>query len=345
MSSPPPSPSANDTLVHEQQTNGKRKQEHSSQDAPTKKRAKLSGTSSFTRHPVFWAADGSVFIQFGETRMKLYRNRLALHSEWFQELFDNKVVVSSGGVEESIPWATVDGVDLFQLDATEIALKDFEAVLTTLENAVNFCYTKPTFAFIASLVRAASFFRFRKILDFAVTYLEGMFSEDMKAVTKEPLPVTHATEVILLGRDWNLPQLLKRAFYELARAPGTEVHHINLLDKDDLALLINLQKHLAKAWLRILAFYRPSCSNSPACRTSRCTLSMTDKIVQNYRLDPIVGLDELRGLDWKRWKLCSACVNHRVKWLEQETAKLWDNMDGWLNLNPIAEANNAGASD
>ncbi|TFK65531.1 hypothetical protein BDN72DRAFT_880869 [Pluteus cervinus] len=343
MSSPLSSTSsADDTLAHERTSNGKRKQDSPVLDEPTKKRTKITSTSSFTRHPVFWAEDGSVFLQFGAKRMKLYRDRLALHSEWFQELFDKKGVVLSGEVEWSIPWADVNGIDLFELDGTGVALEDFEAVLTTMENAINFCYAKPSFAFMVSLARAASFFRFGKILEFAVTYLEQVFPEELGEVTEDHIPVTQATEAILLGRNCDLPQLLKRAFYELARAPEIEtcpvpeVDHVNMLDREDLTLLINLQKRLMTAWLKILTFYKPSdsCPQSTACTdtTDHCTPFLDSPTVQNYRFDPILGLDQLKdSIDWKAC-LCSACVKGRLDWLDQQKVTLWEDIGSWLNL-------------
>ncbi|TFK65528.1 hypothetical protein BDN72DRAFT_801038 [Pluteus cervinus] len=332
------SPSADDTLV-QRTTNGKRKQEPPAPDAPTKKRAKMSSPSTgFTRHPTFWAEDGSVFLQFGETRMKLHRSRLAAHSEWFQELFDKKGVVLSGEVEWSIPWANVDGVDLFELDGTGIALEDFEAVLTTLESGVKYCYAKPPFAFVVSLVHAASFFQFTEILDFGTAFLEENFTDDLGELTENALPVAHATEAVLLGRNWKLPQLLKRAFYELARAPANEISNraesINELDTDDLVLIIDLQRHLTAAWFKVLSFPKSSCTSSPACEKAGKTniLPLTHGIVKKYHFDPVWGLSELKKLDWKDRGYCATCSVVRVKWLDEQQVKLWDDVSNWLEL-------------
>ena len=71
---------------------------------------------------------------------------------------------------------------------------------------------------VAAIFRAASIFRFKKYLKFATQFLEVEFSDRLEDVT--PIRSLHAAEAVILGRNWNLPHILKCAFYELARASG-----------------------------------------------------------------------------------------------------------------------------
>ncbi|TFK65529.1 hypothetical protein BDN72DRAFT_962444 [Pluteus cervinus] len=327
------SPSLDDYPMHE---NGKRKLEVLVPNKPARKRAKLTSTSSFVRHQVWWAEDGSVFLQFGETRMKVHRSRLAAHSMWFRELFERKGAESA---EAGYPWAVVNGVDVFQLDGSGVSLTDFEAVLTALENGLNYYYTGPTFSFIASLVRAASFFKFGAILGFATRYLEEMFPEDVGEVTKELIPIAQVTEATLLGRKCGLPQLLKRAFYELARAPGSEEpltkenRRANILDPNDLLLISNLQKQLTSTWLKILISFPAAECRPPTCASSRSrALALSLSVVQDYHIDPICGFQELMKMDWVKYGCCPRCRTTRIDWVMEQRDELWDKITDWLGL-------------
>ncbi|TFK65527.1 hypothetical protein BDN72DRAFT_193469 [Pluteus cervinus] len=226
--------------------------------------------------------------------MKVHRSRLVAHSKWFKALFEE---------QGAFPQAVNGEIDTFQLAGTGVSLTDFEAVLTASEDGF-YCYAKPSLAFVASLVRAASVFQFEKLLEYATHFLEEVFPSDVGKVSKLPIPIADATEAILLGRNWDLPQLLKRAFYELARAPPSETpipkesRYATMLEKDDLLLVNNLQKYLTAAWHRILMSF-PKAECNPDCTTTRKGFSYNSPVVQNHHFDPIWGLTQLRTMDWR----------------------------------------------
>lgn len=79
------------------------------------------------------------------------------------------------------------------------------------------CYyhDTPHFPVIASIFRAADRLKFKKYLDFAERVITEQFSDDVGDVTVAEVPF--AAEAVVLGRNCNIPKVLKRAFYELAR--------------------------------------------------------------------------------------------------------------------------------
>src|ERR1700733_451562 len=77
--------------------------------------------------------------------------------------------------------------------------------------------TPPKFPVFASILRASTALEFPSFREFAVTYLQTMWSDDLDAVSDKCLP--YALETIVLARECNVPGPLKRAFYELLRIP------------------------------------------------------------------------------------------------------------------------------
>lgn len=81
-------------------------------------------------------------------------------------------------------------------------------------------HVDPDFSTVASIYCAAAALQFPKFLDFAEGYLELKFEDNSKSVTCQGYEF--AVEAVLLGRNWGLPTILKRAFYDLARSAPEE---------------------------------------------------------------------------------------------------------------------------
>ncbi|TFK65526.1 hypothetical protein BDN72DRAFT_193431 [Pluteus cervinus] len=301
----------------------KRKQEPPVEE-PAAKRVKTAA-NNFQRHTIFWYDDGSVFLQFGTTRMKLYRQRLALNSVWFKELFQKSD-------ELGVPIDVVDGLKLFYLEPTGVSLTDFEALLIAMEDGIEYSFSKPTFPVLASIIRAASALNFPKYLSFATTVLECSLPDKLDKVTKKPVP--YAADAIVFARTQGLQQLLKRAFYDLARTESfensaTEKHPVHKLDPADLVRLLCLQKRLTVAWLQAVA---PPPIN---CIKSGCSVKafmVPSAVVQEYYLDPICGIGELRKWNWAEKGHCVHCQDARPRWLREQQMTCWKNIDELLDL-------------
>lgn len=206
---------------------------------------------------------------------------------------------------------------------------------------------KPSFTIVAAIYRAASIFHFRKYLAFATAFLEAEFSDKLEDI--RPIHQSHAAEAVVLGRDWNLPRILKCAFYELVRASFfeseddsaeevTNDHPVHTVEPSDLVRLVNLQKRLALAWASVVNLPHIKCNQTPPCASSKLSKSWEavhgSGIAQRYYLDPIYGITKLLELDWKKKGYCTHCQGIRSRWLIGQQARIWDDIDTWLGLDP-----------
>ena len=101
----------------------------------------------YTKHPRFWVLDGNVLLQISSTRFKLHRSRLASQSTWFEKLFERRpgrkekmkteedVDDDSADIND-IRTEEADGYDLYYLDSTGIVVKDFETLLTAMDDCM-----------------------------------------------------------------------------------------------------------------------------------------------------------------------------------------------------------------
>ncbi|KAF8206919.1 hypothetical protein K438DRAFT_2083097 [Mycena galopus ATCC 62051] len=119
-------------------------------------------------------------------------------SVWFEKLFEKRA-----GREEPLEDDQGDIRDIV-VDGT---MEDFERLLTVMEDAIEFADKTPPFITLASSFRAASKFKFHKFNTCA-------------RVTTTLVP--HPVPAVDLGGEWDLPEILKRPFYEILRTPPAE---------------------------------------------------------------------------------------------------------------------------
>ncbi|TFK65523.1 hypothetical protein BDN72DRAFT_845402 [Pluteus cervinus] len=301
----------------------------------------------FIKHPTFWADDGSVLVQIEDVRMRLHRSRLKTNSTWFAELFDGKI---SGGIyDPDIMEQDDDGLPLYRLDMMDVKLNDFEVLLTAMDNALDFFLEKPTFSCIAALIRVSSTLQFPRFFSYAESILDSQFSR----MLSPPFSVKEAVEAIDLGRRYSHPQLVKRAFYELARVPGQfrllvtpnedqlpkgSSPLLERLDVGDFAILLDLQRELSRTWLELTDLPPIGCTQ-PGGVCASSSPSKTWEIVhgtgimKEHQLDPMSGICKLAEIDWKGNGYCDGCRNERIRFLTEQRTKLWvEKMETWLNL-------------
>ncbi len=122
----------------------------------------------------------------------------------------------------------------------------------------------PPFEKIASILRASRKLSFSTLDEFASHTLRQMWPSDLSKLTLDQIP--HATETIVLARTCKMPELLKRAFYELVRTGGLgqevvddgmdvdsvfiddEENELRTISQGDLVRLITLRERLHLAW-------------------------------------------------------------------------------------------------
>ena len=219
----------------------------------------------------------------------------------------------------------------------------------------------PDFLVVGAILRAASLFQFKKMLNFARTFLNNRFSSKLSSVKEAILP--HAAEAILLGRGWNLGTILKRAFYELARrdslcstddsscgsssddddddddthsdSDGDDYDAIQQLDSKDLIRLANGQKKLMSAWLSAVQLGGVKCTLKTPCSSNKghSIWAIISPHLTEYQFDPICGIEYLmNNVEWKTMGHCVQCADARVTSLKKQREQIWENMSIWFDL-------------
>ncbi|KAJ7352175.1 hypothetical protein DFH08DRAFT_934656 [Mycena albidolilacea] len=302
-------------------------------ESASSKRPKTA-SQGFAKHSRFWALDGNVILQVGSVAFKVHRSRLSTQSVWFEKLFEKKA-----GREEpleddeeninDVAVETLDGLDLYLLDPLA-TMEDFEALLT-------------------AIFRAATTFKFHKFRQYTSRYLLEWFSDDVDELSSSVLPQPAAA--VLLGRTWNLPGILKRAFYELLRTkpdepPTRDDETVNMSNRlegwemVDITRLGEAQKHLTAAWLSVLTTANSDTVeanrklDSSHCR-GRAQISARSNLRPRCPNGGELGIDpRLQGL-WYQQKSSFA----------KKKVQIWEDMDVWLAIPVEDEEEEKGGDD
>lgn len=195
-----------------------------------------------------------------------------------------------------------------------------------------------------------------------------MWSDDLTDLSPDRL--NNAVETIILGRNYGIPTILKRAFYELLRTDGLGHQDINndqvksneddilSINPDDTYLLICTRVKLEKAWSDTLAsafhtFHCPNGSSNEAAigqdangtantvtcpsnvekTTEWAKLVYASGLSQEYMYDVLCGLKVLVDRDWRTEDgYCEECTNMRRDAWQNERVKLWEKLDLWLKI-------------
>ncbi|GBE86563.1 hypothetical protein SCP_0904420 [Sparassis crispa] len=348
------------------------------------KRARRETTSTFTqcaRHPVFWHVDGSVILQVENTLFKLHRSRLAQDSSYFADLFNNSSSRNSKSPDDS-PIKGISKTDDLERDfmdgclvykmPDDVSVDDFANLMTALENAIAYTFKPPSFSVLASTLRAAHALSFSKIVEFAIHFLRPMWPSDLSLLSPERKP--HAAEMVVLAQKCALPEMLKRAYYELLRTPhfsqwedsdedmyaddAAEARGHHHLSNADLMRLIIAREKLQRTWLHI------------ACKaldpsTLRCSLSQTEggrpvllrcrvargesleswtvaikqePVLEEGMFDTICALQKLIDMEWGKLGYCTGCIDARKEMWKAQKEKLWRDLDVWLDVRTVTSS-------
>ncbi|KAK7055692.1 hypothetical protein R3P38DRAFT_2600668 [Favolaschia claudopus] len=298
--------------------------------------------TAFSKHGRFWALDGNVILMFGSVAFRVHRSRFSTESIWFKKLFersagqeelldDDEMNILDVGVEE------VDGIDVYYLDGIS-NMEDFEALLSAMDDAIHYPDNPPSFLTLAAIFRAATTFKCWKFKNFAQQRLFDLFPNNLRKLTRAAVP--HAEAAVVLGRGYELPSILKRAYYEILRtAPQTDPAPDRFAEWEevDFVRLGETQKHLAAAWSRLLTPSFKVCPGPPCAVTQRnAAISILCNALfiafLKYPLDPIGGLLELASAQWMARGFCQRCANNHSTTFGMKADELWENLDTWLEI-------------
>ncbi|PIL28420.1 hypothetical protein GSI_08454 [Ganoderma sinense ZZ0214-1] len=221
------------------------KREEASQPAPD-------NTPPLKKSTDFWYPDGNVVIVVGDTAFKLYQARLARFSAIFTAWFEDE------GSEKP---RRIEGCPVY--DVAGLTVEDFEPFLAALETPFKFASVTPPEPTLISILRASTVLSCPTARDLAVGHLRTLWPADDATLASGggQRPHASATAIILISRDCAVPELRRRAFYELLRshdfwaALDRQRTDIPLPDADIIALC-RARSALQEAWCT-LAFTPP----------------------------------------------------------------------------------------
>jgi len=182
----------------------------------------------------------------------------------------------------------------------------------------------------------------------------------------------YAVQTLALARQCEVPEVRKRAFYELLRSDGfgqgsKEDDDVMMVDDEEslgddgtqllrteLFLLVRARERLQRYWLQITrAPPTPStlpcqleqfpnasqeaalkrCHAARSASVAQWTTEVTRAAVFEEGLyDPLCALESLANLDWSGMGYCLGCVAGRRDLWAAEREKLWKDLDRWLGI-------------
>ncbi|KAL1937364.1 hypothetical protein VTO73DRAFT_13825 [Trametes versicolor] len=234
---------------------------------------RAAGASIDMKSTNFWYADGNVVIKAESTYYKLYRLRLAQYCVYFQKLFADE----TEGYNDR--YATVENCPVYHLPA-ELVSGDFESLLAALETPLAFTDGPPTQTVACALLRAAHSLSCAVVYKLAKARLCALWDASRPPTAPSHLATLFPTAaapassptgtdsngqrsyenavfIIRFARQYGVPELLKRAFYELFTSAAFwavlagDRKQIRLTE-DDLLRLYNARFVLQQRWREAL---------------------------------------------------------------------------------------------
>lgn len=234
-----------------------------------------------------------------------------------------------------------------------------------------YALNKPHYLRIASIFRAASLLEFDTLRRWSLGCLEKQWPADLPPPSKPSKfgsKIPWAEETLAIAEQFDVPQLIKRAYWELCTRPefrsvdaevyDDEAEEIMLtrprLLRTVLVNLTRLRERLLPEWTRItrtppIDIPCPRATKTPSTFASQpipCSLDyanwhriisrveVNDMTIDDRRMDPISALEiMITEINWeKEGGFCTDCVNMwRVIWTK-DREKIWRNLGDWLGM-------------
>lgn len=153
--------------------------------------------------------EDSAVVLVEDVLLHLPRSRLVSLSEYFaKQLSRDSDADEQTSAMDQCPVVRVTGV----------CAEDLEVLLGVCDDPSVFIQRQPPFKMLIAVFCAARTLRFRQIDALATSRLESLWPSDLHKLS--PVRTPHAAETVVVARMYNLPSVLKRAFYELLRSEG-----------------------------------------------------------------------------------------------------------------------------
>ncbi|KAF9522329.1 hypothetical protein CPB83DRAFT_116200 [Crepidotus variabilis] len=306
--------------------------------------------------------DNDIYLKIEETHVRCSSRTLARESPFFDYLLscrDNRQppesfpeFIGDFNTEDMVGYIVADRTKLDDLDVFSLSplqgpsLDEFMALYEAFDRSIEYAMDLPKIEQIAQIYSAANFYGAERYEDFCIkAFRHKLYQDDLAKLSEKPL--SFAPVGVRLGRLPKSCFLRRRAFYDLARYPGSDpifqkrMHHE--LAALELLGLINLQKQLSKAWDQI-----PELLSYPDKEYSHCTDCHEPRHRGSYRLvqkiraelpfDPLIGIRELRDYDWGAKGFCSAAALTLEGSLEERARSIWGNINIWIDVSLNADA-------
>ena len=247
--------------------------------------------------------------------------------------------------------------------------------------AREYALNPPHYLRIASIFRAASLLEFNTLRRWSLGCLEKQWPTDLPPPSRpskfgEKIP--WAEETLTIANQLDVPQLIKRAYWELCTRPefgkidaevyDDEVEEImptrSRLSRSVLMDLTRIRERLLPEWTRITRCppigvpctrVTKAASTSPFSSPSKpspCSLDYTnwykvilevevnDMTIDDRRTDPISALEVMIvEVDWeKEGGFCTNCVEAWKTIWTKDREKMWKNLGDWLGLDVASES-------
>ncbi|KAF9531287.1 hypothetical protein CPB83DRAFT_892119 [Crepidotus variabilis] len=292
------------------------------------------------KHETHWALDGNLLLQLGNVRFKVHRSRLCSQSKLIQAIIEtsngcpNKEYDTAEKLVENKEM--VDGIDCFFFEDGPSA-QQFAALLDCMDSAIEFVYKPlPGIETIKLILEAASYFTFERYEDFAIQYIKDLFHLKVEDVQENISP--HAVDGIKLADDYpKLVCVLAPAFYELARQPYQENSPNGPaigkgLSELNLHKLLHLQRKLSQAWDEIVPLLEVGGAKGPDCCAKRHVLSLQTflDVKTQHPFDPILGIRQLKSIDWVAKKYCNPAIVSVKDNLRKKSRQIWADIPVWI---------------
>ncbi|RDX52151.1 hypothetical protein OH76DRAFT_1554335 [Lentinus brumalis] len=301
----------------------------------------------------FWYEDGNVVIVVEETAFKLYKARLSKFSTYFEAMFANDA-------EQNRP--TMEGCPVYRAEG--VAVSDFKQFLEALETPFVFVSKPPSQDTAIAILRASQQLGCQTTRSFAVERLRAIWPNDKPRLPGGSRAFEDAIKIMQVSRDCQVPQLRKRAFYELVRsAPFWTTLRENRqavgLPDSDIVALLSARAELQNLFMVLIL--EPPQGREAECpglqaakqggdpKTAKLCAPRIQKgwgrkanwVMNMYENgDLMVGktdpLGHLQNLLTERLKVvanagwCSSCLQERVKAWQDAQGKWWGMLDDWL---------------
>ncbi|KAI0059211.1 hypothetical protein BV25DRAFT_1157099 [Artomyces pyxidatus] len=277
---------------------------------------------------------------------------------------------SDADVEADDAPSMTDGMATYLVHETTV--EDFERLLVLFDDPIAHMDGPPPFPILASILRASTALSFENLRNWAVRILECMWPQELNALKDEETPHAAETIVLAQTcdvprvRKRAYYELLRTPMFgqeEPAEDDVILLDNDGNVQRDDVgtklsaqnyATLVRAREKLNDEWIAAAA-YAPSDIVCPLAIKGRepdgsskkqvCISADEQKVDWHWTtsvhktgifaedmLDPVLGLDNLIAVDWKKGGYCKECTTMRRNSWRKLRERWWASLDRWLQL-------------